>query len=81
MNPNDLQALMALGKVGLDALGSRMLSMTSLLGVIALAAYTAWRPTYEGVALTAILALLTFIPALKAEGLRRIELKGVIPHE
>ena len=76
--PNELQALMTMGKLGLDALASRVLSIVTLLGILAVAGYVVWAPSWYGVAGLGILAVLVFSPALRAESLRRHELqKGV----
>ena len=71
----DLQALIAFGKVGVNLLASRILSMTALFGTIALGAYAVYASSWQGAAITGILALFVFIPALKAESRGRSGVK------
>ena len=63
----DVRALVAFGKVGVQLLASRVLSMLALVGVLALAGYSVYAVSWQGVAGVAILAVFVFIPALKAE--------------
>jgi ABC-type siderophore export system fused ATPase/permease subunit len=75
MDPSELQAVIKLSRIGLDLLASRMLSYTCLLGLLGLAFYVAWRPDWYGVAVVAIIAVAVYIPALRAESLRRFEMR------
>jgi hypothetical protein len=75
-NMNDIKAVLQLGRLGLEAMSSRMLSFSALLGILGIACYVVWRPDWFGVAIVGILSVLVFIPALRAESLRRRELKG-----
>lgn len=63
----DVKALVAFGRVGVAILASRLLSLTALFGVVALSAYVAYSPSWQGAACVGVLALFVFIPALKAE--------------
>lgn len=63
----DLEALVAFGKVGVQMLASRLLTLFSLFGCVTLGAYTVYTSSWQGVCVTAILALFVFLPALKLE--------------
>lgn len=63
----DIQALVAFGKLGLALTASRILSITALFGVVALAAYSVYAQSWQGVAGVAIIAWLVFRPCLAAE--------------
>jgi len=63
----DIKMLVAFGKVGIEMLVSRILSLTALFGVVALSAYVAYSNSWPGAACVGILALLVFGPALRAE--------------
>ena len=63
----DISALVAFGKLGVAVLASRMLSLVSLGGVVALSAYVAYSPSWQGAACVGIVAVFVFVPALKAE--------------
>lgn len=69
----DIKALVAYGRVGIEMMASRMLSLISLLGTLALAGYVAYSPTNAGLAAVAIVAIFAFMPALKAETGQRHE--------
>jgi hypothetical protein len=71
MKVPDVSALVAFGKLGMEIIACRMLSLLSLVGVIALSAYVAYSPSYVGAACVGILALCCFVPALKAESKRK----------
>ncbi len=66
MEPSNLKALVAFGKLGMDLAASRILRLCALVGVVALAAYVAYNPTLYGAVCTAIVAL-CFWAAVKAE--------------
>lgn len=66
----DVKALVAFGKLGLAILASRMLSMTALLGILALSADSIYASSWQGAVCVAVLAFLVFMPALKAEAKR-----------
>jgi hypothetical protein len=63
----DIEALVAFGKVGIQMMASRMLSLLSLFGIIALSSYSVYASSWQGAACVGVLALLVFGPALKAE--------------
>lgn len=67
----DMKALVAFGKIGMAMIASRMLSMTALNGVVALAAYSIYAASWIGAACTGIVAIFVFVPALKAESNRK----------
>ena len=75
MNLPDMQALIAFGKMGFALLASRILSIVALTGTIALSAYVAYAPSWQGAACVGVVALFGFGPALKAES-KRGEPKG-----
>ena len=76
MGVPDLKALVAFGKVGINMLASRMLSLGALLGVVALCGFVAYSPSWEGAAVTGILAIFVFIPSLRAESGKSQESKN-----
>jgi len=65
-NMNDVQALLAWGKVGVHLFGMRILSIMMGLGVIGMCFYVAWGPSWEGVACVA-LAVACFHRAIAEE--------------
>lgn len=69
----DITALVAFGKLGVAVLASRMLSLLSLVGIIALGAYSVYAASWQGAAVVGVVALLCFIPALKSESKQRPE--------
>lgn len=74
-NPNeiglpDITALVRFGKLGMRMMASRILSIISLLGVIALSGFVAYSPSWQGAACVGIVSFLVFIPSLKAESMR-----------
>ena len=71
----DMKALIAFGKMGFMLLSSRILSIVALTGTIALSAYVAYAPSWQGAACVGVVALFGFGPALKAEA-KREEPKG-----
>lgn len=78
MNMNDLQvpdyrALVAFGKLGIEIMASRMLSLLALFGLIAIAAYSVYAVSWQGAVCVAIVAVFVFIPALRAETNRHSE--------
>jgi hypothetical protein len=78
MTMNDLdniKALVSFGKLGFSLLASRMISVLTLLGLLALSGYVAYVPSWQGAICVAVIALFVFQPALKAEG-KREEPKG-----
>lgn len=80
MDPNEIQAIIRLSKIGLDCLASRMLSYTCLLGLLGLAFYVAWRPDWMSVAVVGIIAVAVYVPALRAESKHHNLLKGAPPN-
>lgn len=54
---DQIKSLVAFGKVGMQMLGARILSIIGLLGFLGLAGYVAYNPTWHGVSLCAILAM------------------------
>jgi hypothetical protein len=71
----DVQALISFGKLGFNLLASRMLSVLSMLGIIALSFDSVYSSSWQGAACVGILSLLVFLPSLRAES-RRGEPKG-----
>lgn len=69
----DVRALVAFGKLGVRVLASRMLSLLSLAGVIALSVGVVYSPSLYGAAVVGVMALFCFIPSLKAEAKQRTE--------
>ena len=69
----DVKALVAFGKLGVAVLSSRMLSLLSLVGVVALSTGVVYSPSWQGAAVVAVVALCVFIPALKAESKQMTE--------
>lgn len=67
METIDIKMLVAFGKVGVQLLASRLLSLVALFGVVALSGYSVYMSSWQGAACVAILALFVFQPALKAE--------------
>lgn len=67
---DDVRALVAFGKAGMEALASRALSYMALVGAVALASYTIYSESWQGVAVTLIVATLIFIPAVRCESSR-----------
>jgi hypothetical protein len=67
----DLKVMFAYAKVGIQMLASRILSLTALFGVVALAGYVTYNPSWQGASVVAVIALFVFVPALKAESTRR----------
>jgi hypothetical protein len=67
----DMQALLAFGKVGVNMMAARILSVTSLAGVIGVSAYVSYNQSWQGVAVCAIMAFFVFGPALRAESARK----------
>lgn len=63
----DVQALVAFGKLGVQVLSSRMLSLVGAGGVFALSFYVVYNPSWQGAACVTVTALAVFMPALKAE--------------
>ena len=79
MGVPDVKMLVAFGKVGIQMLASRLLSLTALFGTIALGAYAVYTASYIGAGVVLILALFVFIPALKSESGRAQEVKNDQP--
>lgn len=75
----DVKMLVAFGKVGIQMLASRILSLTALFGIIALSAYSIYNASYVGAAIVAVLALFVFIPSIKAESGRAQEVNHEQP--
>jgi asparagine N-glycosylation enzyme membrane subunit Stt3 len=71
MGVPDVKMLVAFGKVGIEMLASRILSLAALFGIIALAAYSVYAVSWIGASCVAILAVFTFIPAVKLESNRK----------
>ena len=69
METVDYKALVAFGKLGMDLAASKILSLSALVGVVALGAYVAYNPTWHGAVVDGILAL-CFVVAVKAESKR-----------
>ena len=67
MKVPDIQALIRFGKWGFWLLASRVLSLVALVGLLALAGYVAYSPSWQGAAVVAVVALAAFIPSLKTE--------------
>jgi hypothetical protein len=75
----DISALVRFGRLGVQMMASRILSLTALFGIIALSAYSVYDASYIGAAICLILALFVFIPALKSETGRAQEVKNDQP--
>ena len=69
-----VKALVAFGRVGLQMMGARILSIVALLGYLGLAGYVAYNATWHGVTVCAILALVA-ISAFRAENRYRDQAK------
>ena len=67
MGLQEVKALVAFGRLGLAIIASRMLSMLALVGVLALGGYTVYSNSWQGVAVTAIVAWFVFRLALRSE--------------
>lgn len=67
----DVRALVKLAEAGAALFASRILTVIALLGILALCAYVAYRPTWEGVAVVVAASLFVFKPALNAESGQR----------
>jgi hypothetical protein len=67
----DLKVMFSYAKVGIQMLASRILSLTALFGIIALSAYSIYNASWIGASCVAILAVFTFIPAVKLESNRK----------
>ena len=67
MNEMDsIRALTAFGKVGVEMLQARILSILALTGYLGLAGFVSYAPSWHGVALCGILALVA-ISAFRGE--------------
>ena len=75
----DISALVRFGRIGVQMMASRILSLTALFGTIALGAYAVYTASYIGAGVVLILALFVFIPALKSESGRAQEVKNDQP--
>jgi hypothetical protein len=75
----DISALVRFGRIGVEMMASRLLSLTALFGIIALSAYSVYNASYVGTAIVAVLALFVFIPSLKAESGRAQEVNREQP--
>ena len=67
MEMPDVKALVAFGKLGFSLMASRLMSVIALFGVLALGGFTIYIGSWQGVAVTAIIAWFVFRLALKAE--------------
>ena len=70
MQMNEVQALVEFGKLGVRLVAMRILSAISMLGFLALAAYSVYTATWQGVVVCAIVGFLGVIPAIRAEAKR-----------
>lgn len=70
---DQVKALVAFGKLGLAIIASRMLSIISLFGLVALASYSVYAQSWQGVAETGIIAWFVFRPCLAHESKRKDE--------
>lgn len=70
LNVPDISALVRFGRLGVQMMASRILSLTALFGIIALGAYSVYASSWIGAAVVATLAIFAFIPSLKAESKR-----------
>lgn len=62
----DVQTLVRFGRLGMELFASRVLSLLSLAGFLALAGYVAYSPSAVGAAVV-LVALFAFVAALRAE--------------
>lgn len=67
MDENQLKALIAFGKLGMQMASARIVSLLALLGGLALSGYVAYAPTWQGAACVGVVWIFGFIPALRAE--------------
>jgi hypothetical protein len=70
MEPVQIKALVAYGRVGFDLVASRALSLLSMACTFALAAGVVYNPTWQGAAVVGIVAALVFYPALSVDAKR-----------
>lgn len=63
----DIKALVSFGKMGMEMMASRMLSLLALVGVLALSVFVVHNPSVIGAVVLATIAVAVFIPALMAE--------------
>ncbi len=70
---DDVRALVAFGKAGMEALASRGLSYMALVGAVALSAYAVYSAAWQGAVVALIFAVCVFIPAVRAESGRSVE--------
>lgn len=67
LNLPDIQALVSFGKIGMAIIASRLISILSMLGIVALSAYAIYASSWQGASCVAILSIFVFIPSLKLE--------------
>jgi len=67
MNLNDVGALVAFGRVGVALAASRLMSLVTAFGTVGLGAYVIHFPSWEGVAVVALIAGCGLLPALQLE--------------
>jgi hypothetical protein len=75
----DISALVRFGRLGVQMMASRILSLTALFGIIALSAYSVYNESHVGAAICLVLALFVFIPSIKAESGRAQEVNHEQP--
>lgn len=62
----EVKVLVAFGRIGVDLVASRMLSMTTLFGVVAVSSYSVYAASWQGAACVVVMAF-CFMVAVRAE--------------
>lgn len=75
MKPNEIEAMIAVGRIGLNLAASRMMSISSIFGVVALAAYLIYSPSWQGVLVVGFVAVVA-ITALRLESRGKNDVAG-----
>lgn len=71
MNLSEMQALVAVGRVGFALAASRLMSLVMGFGTVALAAYVIRSPSWEAVCVVFIVGTCGLLPALAYEARSR----------
>ncbi len=81
MKLQEVEALIAVGRVGFALAASRLMSLVMGFGTVALAAYTVQSPSWEAVCAVAAVALCGLLPALAFESRSQARRAEELRHE
>lgn len=67
MQMNELKAIVAVGRIGMELAASRLMSLVLGSGVVALAGYVIYSPSWQGVAVVGLVSACGLLPSLRYE--------------